>query len=431
MNLRRLKLPAIISFHLCLILLGGYFLSPEFTLYPYLTAHGFLPYREIIDQHFPAILFGPFSLPYLSPSGPQLLIFFLTITGLTDLFLWVYFVRRRLAHPQLWLFLWVLVSFWFSGNTLWLETVITFILAASLLLSTATSLRAVASQGFLLGLATIIRPTLLPVTFYFLIKDRSRQLFWKLAGAITPLLITAIFIVKQRLWLNFLDLSLSFNRDYYLLYARKLASANQVVQTGLVILFFAVVLIIRRQRLQLVIASTAFILIFPRFEFFHLQVSLFLLLAFAASANWRQLNYFIYPLVFTLLLLSLLKIARYHYGNFYLRPEVQAVSQYLLSQPGNTVYVLGGSELIYPLSGRVPPNFTYLPSLPWYFHNPQFTSRMKNALSSSPTTIVVVNPTASIDGVNIVKASGIIGEFIRDNYQLSATISGYQLFTRL
>jgi len=63
-------IPSALLLHISLIYLRGYFLSGEFTLYPYLVSRGFLPYRDLIDQHFPTLLFGPFSLPAILTTNP-------------------------------------------------------------------------------------------------------------------------------------------------------------------------------------------------------------------------------------------------------------------------------------------------------------------------------------------------------------------------
>src|SRR5258706_7714594 len=99
-KIRYFILPSALILHLSLVLIRGYFLSIELTLYPYLTSHAFLPYRNIIDQHFPTLLFGPFSLPAFLTTNPwPLFAAFLGTLCLTGLLLFLFFFRFNVHQP--------------------------------------------------------------------------------------------------------------------------------------------------------------------------------------------------------------------------------------------------------------------------------------------------------------------------------------------
>src|SRR3989338_3479932 len=49
-----------------------YFPYPELFIYPYLTNHGLKPYSQIIDQHFPGLMFLPLNLDNLGMTTPEI-----------------------------------------------------------------------------------------------------------------------------------------------------------------------------------------------------------------------------------------------------------------------------------------------------------------------------------------------------------------------
>ncbi len=49
----------IILIHIFITFKLIFFPYPELFIYPYLTNHGLLPYKQILDQHFPGLMFLP------------------------------------------------------------------------------------------------------------------------------------------------------------------------------------------------------------------------------------------------------------------------------------------------------------------------------------------------------------------------------------
>lgn len=413
----------LVVLHLVFIVFRGYFLSPEFTVYPFLTAHGFLPYANLIDQHFPALLFGPFSLPARLTVNPQpLLWLFLSLTAATDLLLFF-------STSLVWLLLWIAASAWFSGNTLWFETFI--VLLFSLILFLRSSRRPLISlaRGFLLGLLFLLKPALLPALAIFLILTGPFSLPFLLAGFLLPILVTALYLFKFQLPTAFFDLTVRFNREYYLPYAAKLPSLRQILEASAVFFPIAFVLVARRRFLAILLVIFAAVLAYPRFEYVHLLPALFLAIYALSQIKIKNTGP-LFLFLAVLFVFTFVKAVGRGYGNFYLSAQTQKAALYLRGLPGTSLYLLGGSDLLYPLTDRVPPFFTYLPSLPWYLKNPNFAKRVVDALKISPGTPVLVDGSASVDGVNIQESSGPIWFYIKDNYQLVETIGNYRIYQR-
>jgi len=421
----------LISLHLAVILLGGYFLSPEFTLYPYLVSRGFLPYANIIDQHFPSLIFGPFSFPSWLTTNPQpLLTVFCSLTALTDLFLFLSLVRRGIRSPQIWLLVWIVVSYWFSGNTLWLESFITFYLAIILFLGRNHKPIIGLSLGFLFSLVLLVKPTLFPFLILLFIYQKlilDRQF---ITGFTLPLLITLLFLTKFSILSDFFNLTFTFNRDYYSKYATKIPSLRQIIETSIVFLPPLLIFVRRRKYLPSLLILSAIIPAFPRFEYTHLQPAL-LAIFFLVAGELSLAVSFLIPICIILLTFFLYRNLRHNFGNFYLDKQTLRVAAALKSRPGNFLFVMGGNDLLYPLSNRVPPGLTYLPPLPWYWKNEAFAQKAILSLTTSPEALVLIKNNATIDGVNIDKSTGLIGKFIKDNYQEIEVIENYRLYQRI
>lgn len=426
-------LPALIliSLHLATILLGGYFLSPEFTLYPYLVSRGFLPYANIIDQHFPSLIFGPFSFPPWLTVNPQpLLTVFGFLTALTDLFLFLSLVRRGIKSPQIWLLVWIVVSYWFSGNTLWLESFITFYLAIIFFLGRNHKPMIGLSLGFLFSLVLLVKPTLFPFLVLLFIYQKlilDRQF---IIGFILPLLVTFLFLTKFSILSDFFNLTSAFNRDYYIKYAAKIPTPRQIIETAIVFLPPVLIFLRRRKYLPILLILLAVVPMFPRFEYIHLQPALFTIL-FLVAGELNLTIFLLVPACIILLAFSLYKNLRHNFGNFYLDRQTLRVATALKSRPGDFLFVMGGNDLLYPLSNRVPPGLTYLPPLPWYWKNESFAKKAILSLTISPEALVLIKNNATIDGVNIDKSTGLIGKFIKDNYQEVGAIENYRLYQRV
>jgi len=133
-------------------------------------------------------------------------------------------------------------------------------------------------------------------------------------------------------------------------------------------------------------------------------------------------------LLIILFILSIRKITTVYYGNFYLNPETQEVSSFLKQQEQNQLFVLGGSDLIYPLSGKTPAGNYYLPSLPWYYSNQKFVSHQLNVLSSNPQSLVVINQNSTVDGLPMQTFAMPVYGYILENYTVFHTVGSYQIY---
>ena len=426
---RKLFLPlTLIITHLLLVLAQGYFLSIEFTLYPYLSAAGMKPYLNIIDQHLPALFFGPFTLPAWLTTNPQpLLGLFLLVLALTDLFFYLYLVRIKSRHRHRLLTLLIFASLFFSGHTLWLETFVVLFISLILHLSLSKKPFSLLVNGLLFSLLLFVRPTLLPamIILFLLLRLKPERYFF--TGFFLPPLITLLYLLRFNLLQPFLDIFFTFNASNYASQAAKLPNLRQLAY----VLAFLGTLFIKRWRKEGRVLTYLLILfsllpLYPRFELIHFLPAVFLG-CFLLSRHRRPVNLLSYLLVLFFLFTTVYKVAKYDYGNFFLRPQAKLVSQALQDFPGEQVYVLGGSDLIYPLSHRYPTSYFYLPSLPWYLENPRFNDLQLSALKLNSSAPVVINTLTTVDGQSVLESAGPVYQYIKENYVPVLIIDYYQI----
>ena len=275
-----LPLLTIVLVHLLIIYIGGYFLSTEFTVYPYLSSVGLKPYLSLIDQHLPIIFFGPLSFPKFFTSNPQpLLALFLGLVALTDVLFFCLLKNKKIIHPLLWTSLFAITMFVFQGNTLWLETFIIPLVLLMLMLKESFFI------GLLSALIILIRPTLAPaILLLFIFKKRtlSRNL---VAGFLFPLLVTLTYLVYHQLLPPFIYIFINFNSNIYSVLAEKLPSLRQLALVGLVTIPAMLLLLKNKKYLSIIVLTLFFIPAWPRFELTHIQPAIALAIFFFAKNN--------------------------------------------------------------------------------------------------------------------------------------------------
>lgn len=420
-------LPAAFLLHISLIFLHGYFLSIEFTLYPYLVAHGFLPYQNIIDQHFPTLLFGPFSLPaWLTVNPFPLLLVFLAVLCLTDLFFYAALVRFKIRQPFLWLVFYIVTTAYFSGNILWIETFINLLLAIWFFLSHTRSSLSKFISGLIISQIFILRPTIFLALLLLFPSLSVLPNIFLFGGVLVGFLVPGLYLFNHGLLPDFYRLAIIFNQEVYPHEALLLPAKRQLLYLFLWLVMPIYALAKKRQFFALAALVCLLLLIFPRFGFEHLQ-PLFLCGIFLWAIKCQPSKITICFLIVVMFCLNIISSVRHSYGNYFLNPNIQKISDIVRDLPGNQIYLLGASDIIYPLSGKLPPKYIYLPSLPWYFSQPDFVNRLTESLSHKDSW-VLVDYTATTDGRNLVESSGDVFKYIRMNFVPGQKIDHYQFF---
>lgn len=393
--------------------LFGYFLSPEFTVYPYFWSKGMLPYLHILDQHPPFLFFGPFSLPTFITSNPTyLLSFWFIIVYFINLIVIGSVKTSQLKTSVLLFSSWVI----FSGHTLWTDTFLALFLLIYLV---APSFLAGISLSFII----LLRPTYLPLAFVLFFFRRPKRIFYFLSGLLPPILIIIYFLYHQNLIQNAFYYIYTFNKDFYIPLASKFPTFRELILAFLFISPFVPLLTLK----EISIAILLFLPAVPRFEMSHL----FGLSIFLIYLSLRKSKKLLVPLIIIPLAVSLVSLIRHPIGNYYYQPRLYQIALKIESLPASPLLVIGESDLLYPMTNRLPPGMTYLPMLPWYINDKRSLDTMLANLLVSPSTIVVVDRQASLSGVKIIDRLDTINKVVNLFYQPVATIGSTTIYNRL
>lgn len=413
-------------FQVIYVCVKGYFLSVEFTLYPYLIQKGFLPYKNIIDQHFPSLFFGTFSLPLLSrDSYIPLLVLFLGILIVSNLLLFSYLKRTKTIYSLAWIVLYSLLITYFAGNVLWIEVVVNILVLLSLNLSHSKNKLLKVFSGLVISQAIIIRPTLAPAIFFlfFWLKEISVEV---MLGAALGLAISAHYLTHNQLIDDFYNLTISFNSLIYSKVNHPLPTIKQILPI-IFLLFLSLYGHIRQQKTFIfTIVIFSLFSVYPRFGLEHLQPFVLVwIVTGAVNKILDKKHFFICGLIF--MFLCFYSLYKNQYGNYFYSPEVQILADKISRFPTTEIYLFGTSDLIYPLSNKVPPQKTYIPSLSWYLNYYPFQERLYKSLQKSNAP-VIVDTQFTVDGKRLIETAQNIYLYIKMNYNLISTDGRYEIY---
>lgn len=380
-----------------------------------------MPYRDIVDQHFPTIFFGPFSLPYfLTDSSAKLLILFLSIVFISDILLYRFLIKSKSNYPRLLLLAYILISFYFSGHILWVETFVNFFLLVWLSIKDNQKSWNSLFSGFLLCQVLLLRPTFTPALLFLFFS--YEQINWSyFLGGLVGVLIPALYLQINHLWSNFYNLTIRFNSQVYAEQAKLLPGKKEMI----VVLFLALSSLVKNTRLLLFFALISSLLLgYPRFGLEHLQPFVFIAVLILAQVKNKKIILFV---ISVFIFLNLLSLSRHRYGNYFYPPELYQISSFVKSLPGESIYLLGAPDLIYPLSGKLPPKNYYLPSLPWYLNDLTFQQKLYNSITY-PGSLVLVDDEFRVDGEKLTRSTPAIIKYVKENFTSINSFGRYTLY---
>lgn len=413
---------------LVFIFLKGYFLSVEFSLYPYLIQKGLVPYRDILDQHLPSLFFGQFSLPYFAVNSPTKLLVILLFLSLGT----IYFLQETLKNLkvkdyQLWTLIYAFLTVFFAANTLWVESFVVFLLSIGFYLNCKND----KLSGFVLGLIAsqvfLMRPTILIfllLSFFVFLKHKIISLI----GLFFGMALSASYLFRYQILTDFYELAIIFNKDIYSFVQDPIITKRQIISLVIMIVTFLFFTLKAKRWWLALIGLSTLLLVYPRFGLEHLQVFSFIFVyLLSQTINYKHQILFIFILSVAVSLPVWLTISTQRYGNYFYPPQIFAQAEKARQLPGSSLYLYGASDLFYQLSNKVPSGNFYIPSLPWYLNYQKFQDRLTKNLSNHPGYILV-DPHFSVDGQKLIDSTPDIYSYIKMNYTLEGYIDHLEVY---
>lgn len=435
-----LGLMLIIAIHIFSLSKLIFFPYPELFIYPYLTNNGLLPYKQILDQHFPGLFFLPINLNNLGLLSADIARLWLYgIVILTQILIFI--VAKKISRNSYWgLFANVLYLFWqpfLAGWSLWIDSFLPlFVLPAFLLTyqyikSNKKKPGTIFLAGLLLGLGIVFKQVLLPLvalTGLFLIfqKIKLKDLVYYSIGVITPVLLMVLYLVLIGVWSDFWYWTVVYNLTVYSQFGRKAVPAVGFL-TRVIFIFGSSLLFLSAKNKTLigllgVYLTGALICVYGRFDFIYFQTALpFAILATVlgfqslSKIAWK-VGFMVVYLVISGWWLSV--FYRGHLGSQILSFDSQTVLTAnkisLYTKPKEKIFLLGTSPHLYQMTNTLPAGNVFVFQFPWFYLVAQ--DRILAGIKQDVPNIAVVDDQAVIEGVTVKEFAPMVYLYLIQNY---------------
>ncbi len=387
-----------------------------------------MPYKNIVDQHFPTLFYGFFSLPFWLVSSPQKLLFLLfTLVTATSIFLYLSLKQQKVKNKSAWLVLYSFISFYFSANTLWVESFLVALTALVLYLNTLPGKKLPYISGIAVSLALLMRPTsafFWLVLFLFFLKGKAK-IFISISLGI---FLSFLYLYQNSLLVDFYQNVFVFNREVYSTVQSYIPGARQVLTAIFAIFIFIYYLAKKQNKNLILLGLSSLLLLYPRFGLEHFQL-FGLVFVYALAVSKVKLNFPIIAIVLVMSAQSLGSLLKVRYGNYFYKDNLTSAVTLVETIPEKEVYLFGASDLIYQLGGKVPPEKTYFPSLPWYLNYNKYNHQLLNILKKT-NSAVIVDTNFAVDGVKLIDSVPSVYQYIKMNYKLQKTVNGLEVYQK-
>ncbi|KXK08588.1 MAG: hypothetical protein UZ21_OP11001000578 [Microgenomates bacterium OLB22] len=340
--------------------------------YPWLTTQGLVPYKDFFDHHGPLLyyLFAPFTKD-LTLSSMHMAYF--VVKGIILFLLTIVFARNLNRLSVFWGLLYgTLFLYAVSPNSLWYEHFITlFIVLAYMVHTTGAIGQKQELAGFLVGLATLCKPTALIFIIPFLIAYRSWRPLMVVGLVWLPILI--YFLYKGAL-LTLIDSLFLFNLSYARFVSTGPAIDGYLWQVVMWLLIIcSTMLVLRAQlkghRLLYGLIFCSFIFVYPRFVLYNmvpLVTFVSILVGVVFYEIYRTYIVFIASILLFFPLFSLAQNVKHQYVlnhslvPYHERESSREIIELMSSVEfkGKQIYLFSNDLEIYYLLRQKPPTYT-------------------------------------------------------------------------
>ena len=394
----------LLGIHLFLLINLKFTAWPEMLSYPYLRNNGYLLYKDMIHP-YPPVLAMALSIVY-KLFGYKLIalkVFTWLIILANDIL--IFLISKKLTKSfkfsVLSLAFYVTIQPFLEGNQLWFDLAI----VPTVLFSTYYLLqKKYFWSGLFLGAAILTKQTaglyLIFGMAYIACKEKNFKKV--LEFVIGPIILFAILIVRlitEGAILGFFNWTLIYPLTLFSKfqgYVQMALSGHQWLILVLLVIPVIPVLFIRKFSLITFYLLLSFIMIYPRFSFFHFQpglafIAIFYGVFFSRVRFFYMLHATYYILLFVLICLPVLKTDWQKEARFWGNEEIKTAG--IISQktnPKDLIYLLGPQSGLYVFSGRLPPK-PWTDNYVWYLEIPGIQEGIIKMWKENKPEIVFTN----------------------------------------
>ena len=429
----------IIAAHVLILSKLTFFPYLELFVYPYLTNHGLVPYRDILDQHFPGLMFFPVNLDSLGMTTPQaarLWQYGIIIVTHTLLFLVARKVFKSNIKALTSNFLYLIWQPFFEGWALWIDSFLPVLLLPAFYFLYRKKYFWV---GLFLGLALLFKQVIIVLAalcaLYIFVKSKkvSNLVSFSL-GFMIPVVVLLVYIFKLGVWKDFVFWTITFNLTTFAEMGRKLPEISLFLRAAFV--FLPAIIFFKKNILNTIFLVGSLTFAYARFDFVHLQPALpFVAIGtvYALDFAWSTYKKKILLLPYFLgAILIVFKFYQGYVGNkifFFGEEEKTIVSKVVsLSTPDDKIFAFGTPQHLYQTAKRLPPGNIFVFQFPWFMMEAE--DRVLSGILNDPPKVVVRDKLAEVDGKNLMEYMPKIAEYVDQNYKFIEKIGNSEILVK-
>ncbi|OGE72232.1 hypothetical protein A3H40_02530 [Candidatus Daviesbacteria bacterium RIFCSPLOWO2_02_FULL_38_15] len=408
-----------------------FFPYPELFIYPYLTNHGLKPYAQILDQHFPGLMFLPVNFDNLGMTNETIargwLISIVVITHLL-LFLISNHVFKNRYKALLVNILFLVWQPFFEGWILWIDSFLPLILLPCFYVFIK---RKFFLTGLLLGISIVFKQVLIPLSVLILLyifwkEKRFKNVLEYLTGLLVPIILVIAYFWAIGVLRDFWYWTVVFNLTTYAQFGR--GTGPTLAHFSRVFLVFGLPFLIVRKikskeaQILLIFLIGTLIGLFTRFDFVHFQPALpFALLATVYVLGWlgglgRAGIISLYSLI---LIWWLVIFYKGHLGDRVISfdPDTKNLAEKIkgYTRPSEKIFVYGATPHLYQMSGTLPAGDIFVFQFPWFLQVAK--ERILAGIEKDRPEIIVSNRTVQIERNKLTDFTKEIDRYISKNYE--------------
>lgn len=430
-------LAAIVGMHAFMLTKLIFFPYPEFFIYPYLTNSGLLPYKEIMDQHFPGLMFFPVNFATLGMQEWQdARVWAIGIVVVIHILLFL--IGRRIFNSEklalLGNLIFIIWQPFFEGWVLWIDSFLPLFLLPAFYFSYLAVKKGrkkdLLLAGLFFGIALLFKQVILPLAILvaailYIKRRKLSEVIWFGIG-ITPLpLLMFAYFWKIGVFQDFWYWTVVYNLTTFADYGMKAPFFSGIVR---VVAVFGMVLFSWFHRKHgLAFFITLFTVgslaaAYSRFDFVHFQPALpFVALGTVLALDWlwkkRSVRFIIAIYIAgTIFFLSVFYRGHIGEGVIFFDAETQMVAEKIKQEtyPGEHIFIYGPPAHLYQMTETLPSGYIYIQQFSWFLIVSE--DLILNSLKRDSPHLVVADRTMSVDEQYLVDFSPKINSYLLENY---------------
>lgn len=443
----KLALVGTVLLHIIILLKLNFFPYPELFVYTYLTKIGMIPYGQIIDQHFPGLIFFPINLATI---GIDSIIDYRVVQLALVVFshILIFAIGKQLLKNNVYsLIPNLLYTIWqpfFEGHVLWIDSFVVPILLLSLFfLIKAKNRTGYFAGGLTLGIGIVVKqvtaPLLILVWIYTLMHTRHKKYtVWLSLGMLIPGILMCMYFVSIGVWNDFWYWTVIFNLTIFSELGRKYASYGELVRSFIVfgVSILSSILIFKRNKVDKDIILVGIFMLatlmfaYARFDYVHLQPALpfaIILITYAFTRFEKKKIYFTaYFILSFLVVFQPIKSnigTKTHFFTDFEKALVSEISKY--ASQNDSVFAMATTPHIYYMSNTHPPGNVFVFHFDWFMRIAE--PKILNGIRIDPPKVILRDKEASVSDRNLVEYMPRIEEYINSRYTIVNKIGSVEV----